>query len=422
MKPVHAAPWAGRCRRAALAACLVFAAALAVVAAPAAHGATGDGDFSAVARRIAERGDALVADYDPARGADTSAEFSTLYFSVFESSGMEMRMRAADAGRLARTEARFAAVVDAAMRGRPPETLAARWTELRDDLLLAGAELGHGRASFGAAVVESLVIMLREGLEVLLVLTALIAYLRRIGAAAQLRLIYAGAAAGLGASLATAWIALSVIGAHGGLGVVTEGVAMLLAAAMLFYLSFWLFAKREATRWHQYVQGELRSAVAQGRSWPLVTIAFLAVYREGAETVLFYVALLSTGQAQATPVLLGIAAGLLLLAGLYWAMRTLSFRLNFGLFFSLTALLFYLLSVSFAGRGVFALQLAGWIPSTGLAWVPAFPWLGIFPTAQVIGTQAVLLALGALGLLRMGRAPQPTHAVTGKTASPAPER
>lgn len=421
MKPVTVAPWAGRCRRAALAAALACAAALAALTASPARAAAGDGDYGAVARRIADRGDALVAAYDPARGADTSAEFSTLYFSVFESSGMEMRMRAASAARLARTEARFAAVVDAAMRGRPPQTLAAHWNELRDDLLLAGAELGRGRASFGTTVAESLVIMLREGLEVLLVLTALIAYLRRIGAAAQLRLIYAGAAAGLGASLATAWIALSLIGAHGGLGVVTEGIAMLVAAAMLFYLSFWLFAKREATRWHQYVQGEMRAAVAEGRSWPLVALAFLAVYREGAETVLFYVALLSTGQAQFAPVLLGIAAGLVLLAGIYWAMRTLSFRLNFGLFFSLTALLFYLLSVSFAGRGVFALQLAGWIPSTGLAWVPAVSWLGLFPTAQVVATQAALLGLGALGLLRMARM-RTAGSGAGKTVAPAVER
>ncbi|HEY0201881.1 MAG TPA: FTR1 family protein [Burkholderiaceae bacterium] len=368
-------------------------------------------NFTAVARDLVAHGDALAQAYDPAQGPETSAAFSGLYFGAFEGSGMEMKLRALDAGGLARTEARFAAVVDAAMRGQPRPQLDGRWRELRADLLLAGAALGGNAApDFRATLAESLVILLREGTEVALVLAALVFYLRRIGAADRLYLIYGGALAGLVLSLATAWLALRLLGSTGGLGALTEGIAMLAAAAMLFYLSNWLVGRRQAASRSQYIEGQLRQAVAGGNGLALAVMALLAVYREGAETTLFYVALLAQPGVDVLAMWAGAGGAALLLAAGWLALRRFTLRIPFGAFFSATAVLMLLLAVVFTGRGVFALQLAGWLRSTAAAGVPVLPWLGLSATWQALGTQLLVLAAGLGWMLWSHRHP-PASAV-----------
>ena len=350
-----------------------------------------DVDYGEVTDVLVERGDALVADYTPDRSQDTAAGFTDLYFKVFEASGMEMALGALDAGRLKAMEADFGAVVSDAMRGQPKESLSSRWQKLRVQLLAVRGELADRDASFATVVFKSFVILLREGFEAMLVIGALVAYLRRVGAGERVRQIHIGAMAGLIASAVSAFVLMRLMQGSGAAREAIEGITLLFASGVLFYVSYWLFSKREAARWHEYVEGQMRAALNRGSMLALSFAAFLAVYREGAETVLFYNALAAGHSTQMPAIGAGIVAATVALAAIYFLMRTASVRLPFGLFFGGTAGLLYALAVVFAGQGVLELQSAGVVSATPASGVPTVAGLGVFPTWEGLAAQGLLL-------------------------------
>jgi high-affinity iron transporter len=170
-----------------------------------------------------------------------------------------------------------------------------------------------------------------------------------------------------------------------------EGVTMLIAAVVLFYVSYWLISKREAARWQAYIRTRMNTALSRGSTLALGFAAFLAVYREGAETVLFYQAMAGQADGQYSAIAIGFTLALLGLGSIFWLMRAASFRLPIGLFFTLTAGLLYYLAISFAGKGMLELQAANWVGITPLEWVPRIPWLGIYPSMETVLAQLVLL-------------------------------
>ena len=184
---------------------------------------------------------------------------------------------------------------------------------------------------------------------------------------------------------------------------------MLLAAGVLFWVSYWLISKAEAERWQRYIQSKVRDALAAGSATALAAAAFLAVYREGFETVLFYRALLGAAPAGDVMVGGGFLLGLLVL-GLVWvAMSRLGVRVPMRSFFLLTGAFLYLMAIVFAGRGVFELQDAGLIGLTPVAGAPRIPVLGLFPTVQTLVAQGVLVAalvLAGIVSVRRSRAGQ----------------
>lgn len=368
-------------------------------------------DFAAVTAEIAASGDAAIAGYEPSTGLETADAFSDIYFDVFEASGMEAAIGAADAGLKTSLEAGFGKVIGLATQGAPAEQVTAAWTALRADL----EETARARADAGtgalAVLVQAFLILLREGFEAILVVGALIAYLRRLGAVDGIRVVWRGVWLALAASLVTAYAMVAVFRISGPDREALEGATMLLAAAVLTYVSHWLFARREAARWQSYIKEQVEQAVSSGQAFSLGFAAFLAVYREGAETVLFYQALLAGAPGQEMPAAAGFAAAAVALGAIYWLMRTASLRLPLGLFFGATAVLLYGLAFTFAGQGILELQEARWVAMTPLAGVPTIPWLGVFPTAESLAAQAVLLALllpVALGILRRRAAARAT--------------
>jgi len=227
----------------------------------------------------------------------------------------------------------------------------------------------------------------------MLVITALVTYLRRQGADQQLPVIYYGVGLALLASVLTAWLLQAIFHINGGASQeALEGVTMLIAAAVLFYVSYWLISKSEASRWQAWIRGQINQALSKGSLFALGFAAFLAVYREGAETVLFYQALAGQVDGQWLALLTGISAAALALVAMYWVMRKASLRLPIGLFFAITAGLLYYLAISFAGNGVLELQQAGWIAITPLDWLPSITWLGVYPTLETSLAQLLLLA------------------------------
>lgn len=364
-------------------------------------------DGAAVVAEISRRGDTALKDYDPANRLTTASEFSSLYFDVFEGSGMELDLGLKSPGLKNEIEILFGVVNGKAMRGAPADDLGAAWQQLRNKLQEAAKLYEKTEADgFMPAFLKSLVILLREGVEAMLVVGALAAYLRRAGGADRVWVLHAGVGIAIVLSLLTGWALTGalqqVAGASRG---VLEGVTMLLAAAVLFYVSFWLFSKREAQRWQAWIAGQIESAVTQGSSLALGGAACLAVYREGAETVLFYQALFSGESGNRGAITAGIATACAFLLVFYLLMRHLSLRLPFHLFFTGTAVLLYGMAIVFMGQGITELQTSGHLITTHLPWAPHVSWLGVSPTLQGIGAQcAMLLPLAFAWLWQKRRA------------------
>jgi high-affinity iron transporter len=275
-----------------------------------------------------------------------------------------------------------------------------------DSARIAAAEAGVQRALTRSAEVvmrtgspvvlfgQSLVIILREGLEAILIIGALIAFLVQAGARERIRDIGLGVLLAVIASGATAVLFATVLRLTVAQQEALEGLTMLLASVVLFGVASWMVSKVEADRWQAFVRARMREALGSGRALALAGVAFLAVYREGVETILFYAALFGTADTArgAAAVWGGLAAGTVVLAAIYLAMRRWGVRIPVRPFFAVTGVLLTVMAVSFAGQGVAELQAAGWVPATPIR-LPTLPALGVFPTVQTALAQgAVTLA------------------------------
>lgn len=350
-------------------------------------------DHRAVAARIVTQGNALIAAYDPAKGGDTADGFSDLYFSVFEETGLEADIGAADASAKTQLESYFAGIIGQATANAPKAKVEASWRQLEGRLIeVADARAAAAGSGWLGAFLQSLLILLREGFEAMLVVTALVAYLKRLGADDKIRVVWQAVALALVASAATAWALNTVITLSGAGQEAVEGATMLVAALVLAYVSHWLFARREAQRWQGYLKDQVAKALSGGQLFSLGFAAFLSVYREGAETVLFYQALMGGAPGQGAAIAAGFAAAVVILAVIYWIMRRASMKLPLGPFFAGTAVLLYALAVMFAGNGMLELQEARLISATPIAGLPAIPAIGLFPTMESVAAQALLLA------------------------------
>jgi high-affinity iron transporter len=248
---------------------------------------------------------------------------------------------------------------------------------------------------------QSFVILVREGLEAILIVGALITFLVKMGASDRKRDINLGVLAAVGASLVTALAIETIFHVSPSKQAGLEGVTMMLATAVLFYVSYWLLSKMEVVKWNHFVKSKVHSALTSGSSLALVSAAFLAVYREGFETILFYKALFLTGGptgAGSMPIVGGMMAGSLVLVGVYVAISRFGVRLPLKPFFAVTGALLYYMAFVFAGKGVAELQEGGLISTTIISGGPRWPALGIYPTVESLIAQGILLILllGAL--------------------------
>ncbi len=248
-----------------------------------------------------------------------------------------------------------------------------------------------------AIVGQAAFIIFREGAEALLVIAALAAYLAKVGLPEKTRVLYFGAGLAVIASLVLAYVFHTYFdGAHND---VIEGGTLLLASLVLLYVSGWLFARRDARAWQGYLHDKVGRAVGENSGFlTLGLMAFLAVFREGAETVLFLQALASGGRGWGAGLMGGILVGLSGLAVLFVLVRALAVRLPLKPFFTVTAGFFYAMAVLFMGGGIGEFQDLGWLPLTN---APLPEWvvgLGANPTWEGFGLQLILVALVPLAL------------------------
>ena len=262
-----------------------------------------------------------------------------------------------------------------------------------------------GEAGAWARLVQSATIILREGFEAVLIIGALLAWVMRLGQAHMRRPVYVGSVLGLAASVATAIVLTTVPGLGPGTSEVVEGLAMLVAAGVLFWVSYWIVSKAEAERWQRYIRSKVQAAVASGSGSALALTAFVAIYREGFETVLFYRALLASAPPGDAMVGTGFVVGTMLLGFVYLLVKGVGLRLPTTQLFLVTGGLLYLMAFIFAGTGVHALQAAGVVALTVVPWAPHVGFLGIFPTVESLLVQGVLVGLLLYALLVTLRRP-----------------
>ncbi|MCP3748473.1 cytochrome c/FTR1 family iron permease [Pseudomonas sp. SBB6] len=278
--------------------------------------------------------------------------------------------------------------------GLPLEHVQQRLSAAKAKLKDAAELLGGDGLSWSLSYISGLLILLREGLEAILVLAAILAFLRNTGQQSAVRSVNVGWGLALLAGLATWAMAAYVIDVSGAQRELLEGCTALFASVMVLWLGVWMHDRRHAAAWQDYIKSSL---VGGGGRFGFAVLAFFSVYRELFEVILFYETLwLQAGPAGHNAVLAGGATALVLLVGLAWVILRGSAKLPLALFFSINAALLCALSVVFAGHGVKALQEAGVFGTRPVAFFD-FDWLGIHADAYSLAAQVVaLLAIAIL--------------------------
>jgi high-affinity iron transporter len=262
------------------------------------------------------------------------------------------------------------------------------------------AALGvRAELSASGAFVSALIIVAREGLEAILVLAAVAAFLIKSGRREGLKHLHVGWIAALLLGVAT-WLAAStLVEISGAQREVTEGLTALLSAALLLYAGYWLHSRSHASRWQSFIRGQVGDTLSQGTLYGIGLVSFLAVYREVFETVLFMQALwIQSDSASRGGLIAGVASAGVLLALLAWFISHYGAKLPLRLFFGLSSLFLAALAVVFAGKGVAALQAAGKLPVDPVA-ISGVPALGIYPSVEGLGLQALLVMAIAASFL-----------------------
>ena len=235
-------------------------------------------------------------------------------------------------------------------------------------------------------------ILFREGMEAMLVVVALAAATRAKGNIGRSRDVYAGAVAAIVASIVLAWAVNHLITDDA--SDTLEGVFQLFAAATLFYVSSWMTSKGQSDRWMKFISHQLETA--ERSAIPGIALgltAFLAVMREGAETIVFFQALTAgaTETVERHAVIAGVIAASIALAASFGLIRRAADRIPMRSFFGVTSALLYAMAIVFVGQGVASLQEAAVVPTTFVNYAPTIPMLGLFPTAESLLAQGALL-------------------------------
>jgi high-affinity iron transporter len=265
------------------------------------------------------------------------------------------------------------------------------------------------------AFLQSFLIILREGFEAILVIGAVVAFLLKTGHRERLRSIWVGVAAALVASAATAVIVATVLSAVPASRELIEGATMLVAVAVLFSVSYWLISKVEAAKWQKFIRAKVNAALEHGGGKALAFVAFLAVYREGAETALFYQALFNEGTGNGLPIALGLLLGFGALAIVFTLFYRFGVRIPLRPFFATTSVLLYYMAFVFMGKGIRELQEGNLMTITVIPGFPHVEALGLFPSVETLLGQALLIVLFIFALAKTF---WPRRAVTLPTIEP----
>jgi high-affinity iron transporter len=240
-----------------------------------------------------------------------------------------------------------------------------------------------------SAFVQAAVILLREGLEAMLVIAALAGYLTKVGAAHRIQALYGGALAAVGASVIAAWLfAVLNSGEHSD---ILEGIIILFAAALMLYVSGWLMVKQDPRGWQEFLAQKADHALSQDTVWAVGALAFLAVFREGAETVLFVNALASAEGGWSAGLFAGLAAATAGLAVLFYFINLIARKLPLRPLFIITSAFLFIMAIKFVGEAVQEFQEQAIITVTEVKGSAFLTAIGHNPSMEAQSIQALVI-------------------------------
>jgi len=300
-------------------------------------------------------------------------------------------------------EAKLSKFREAIKEGKPAENLEILYNEITNELNRASVILQDGEP-IGQLLsfTNSLAIILREGLEAILIIAAILAFLVKTGASNAIKYVHLGWILAIAAGLLTWILANTLISISGAERELIEGLTSLIAAAVLFYVSYWLITKIEVKKWKDYIQGKVQRAISKKSVFALASVSFFAVYREAFETILFYQALWYQSENSNGAIAWGFILGILLLLVLVFVIFKLAVKVPLKYFFSITSLFLYILSFILIGKGIRELQEAGVFGITPIQFIPQIDILGIYPTLETSIPQGVLLVAFLVAISWLG--------------------
>ena len=240
-----------------------------------------------------------------------------------------------------------------------------------------------------SAFIQAAVILLREGLEAMLVIAALAGYLAKSGAAHRIQALYGGALAAVGASIIAAWLfAVLNSGEHSD---ILEGIIILIAAGLMLYVSGWLMVKQDPRGWQEYLAHKADHALSQDTVWAVGALAFLAVFREGAETVLFINALAKTEGGWSAGLFAGLAAATAGLVVLFYFINLIARKLPLRPLFIITSAFLFAMAIKFIGEAVQEFQEQAIISVTEVKGSAFLSAIGLNPSMEALSIQGLVI-------------------------------
>ena len=362
-----------------------------------------------VAREMNVILDKSVAKYKSAKGNKTqvASAVDLINEAYYEKLGFEKNvMNAISGSRVSTVEYQFKECRQTMNNGGTIEQAKKFVTDLKAMLIEDAAKLDKGASSSAnpfmqfitSSFGQAFVILLREGLEALLVVAAIIAYLVKSGHKNMVKYIYLGIAAGIVASLAVAALFGLLFNGSGPQQEITEGVVALFAMLMLLYTSNWMISRSSVQAWNKYISEQTTAAVSKGSLVSLVLLSFLAVFREGAETVIFYQAIFAVSNGADSMIWGGFISAAAVLVVIFLLIRFASVRIPIRPFFTGTSALMSVLVVIFAGGGVHALIEGDALEGMYIQGLPTNDWLGFYPYVETIVAQ-IVAAIVVISLL-----------------------
>ena len=358
-------------------------------------------DFTPIVQNIKDKMAKVLQLYESGKVDDAIDESGNIYFDEYEESGMENIVGAKNTQLKLDTEASFNKISALMRAGASKEQIVAAQNKLFDQLTQS-LELTK-KSSNWDLFLYALIIILREGFEALIIVAAVIALLIKSGNSKHLNIVYSALGVAVVLSIATAYGLNYIFGSEnaGQTREVMEGAVMLIAVVLLFYVGFWLLSNANSKKWTAYIQGQISSSLSSGDSKMLWWTVFLAVYREGAETVLFYLALLFDAKTPAATSMVaeGFVAGLVALIVVYVIIKKFSLKIAIKPFFIATSVIIFYMSVVFVGKGVMELVEGKVFVPTVIDGLPTITWIGFYPYVQSLVPQAVMIVLLIAGIL-----------------------
>lgn len=323
-----------------------------------------------------------------------------IYFDEYEASGMEVKIGAIDNNLKLETEASFSAIASLVQNNAGVDKIRNAQAKLFDQLEISAEKAGKNSSPINLFLL-ALTIILREGLEALIIVAAVVAYLIKTQNSNKLGIVYSSVGIAVLLSFFTAWVVNLLFTNAAQSREILEGATMLIAVILLFYVGFWLLSNAGAKKWNRYIKGKISQSLSKGDKTALWWVSFLAVYREGAETVLFYQALIFDAQkiGAINMIIYGFLLGCIVLAVLFIIFKAFSIKIPLRAFFIATSAIIFYMAIVFTGKGVMELVEGKVFVPTIIHSMPTITWLGIYPYVQSLIPQILMVLALIVGIL-----------------------